>query len=208
MTSDRENIVIRYTTDGSTPIASSPTLKGPVTLKESSTLKARTFRGDSPVSDASETRFTKVAPQPSVRVEVQPGLRYNMLKATGTASPTSQQSHRARRASCRLTLDLKKKREHYGLVFSGYIDAPAEGIYSFFLASDDGSRMILDEKVLIGNDGLHGMEQRRGVVALEKGLHPVRIEYFNKTGGEGLSISWKGPGIALEVVPPSAFSHR
>ena len=209
VTSDRENIVIRYTTDGSIPTASSPTLEGPVTLKESSTLKARAFRGDSPVSDASEARFTKVAPQPSVRVEVQPGLRYKSVEGDWDRLPDfSTIAPRAEGVLPGLTLDLKKEREHYGLVFSGYINAPAEGVYSFFLTSDDGSRMILDEKGLIENDGLHGMEQRRGVVALEKGLHPVRFEYFNKTGGEGLSISWKGPGITLEVVPPSAFSHR
>jgi alpha-L-fucosidase len=208
VTSDRENIVIRYTTDGSTPTVSSPTLKGPVTLNESSTVKARAFRGNSPVSDASEARFTRVTPQPSVRVKAQPGLRCAYVEGDWDRLPDfSTIAPRAEGVLPGLTLDLRKEREHYGLLFSGYINAPAEGIYSFFLTSDDGSRMILNGKVLIENDGLHGMEQRRGVVALAKGLHPVRIEYFNKTGGEGLSVAWKGPGIALEVVPPSAFSH-
>ena len=48
VTTDRENVVIRYTTDGSTPTASSSVLTGPVTLKASSTVRARAFRGDFP----------------------------------------------------------------------------------------------------------------------------------------------------------------
>jgi len=142
-------------------------------------------------------------------VEAQPGLRYKYVEGDWDRLPDfSTIAQPAEGILPGPTLELKKEPEYYGLVFSGYLNAPAEGVYSFFLASDDGSRMILDEKVLIENDGLHALEQRRGVVALEKGLHPVRIEYFNKTGGEALSISWKGPGIKLEAVPSSAFFHR
>ncbi len=209
VTTDRENVVVRYTTDGSTPTASSAVLTGPVTLKTSSTVKARAFRGDSPVSDASEARFSKVAPQPSVRAEVQPGLRYAYVEGDWDRLPDfSALAPKAEGVLPAPRLDLKREHEYYGVVFSGYVNVPAEGVYSFFLASDDGSRMMVGERLLIDNDGLHGLEQKRGVAALEKGLHPVRIEYFNKTGGEELSVSWTGPGIRMEAVPASAFFHR
>ena len=209
VTTDRENVVIRYTTDGSVPTASSSVLTGPVTLKASSTVRARAFRGTSPVSDASEARFTKVVPQPSVRAEVQPGLRYAYVEGEWDRLPDfSALAPKAEGVLPAPTLDLMRSHEYYGVVFSGYINVPAEGVYSFFLASDDGSRMMVDEQILIDNDGLHGLEQKRGVAALEKGLHPVRIEYFNKTGGEELSVFWTGPGIRMEAVPASAFFHR
>ena len=209
VTTDRENVVIRYTTDGSTPTASSSVLTGPVTLKASSTVRARAFRGTSPVSDASEARFTKVVPQPSVRAEVQPGLRYAYVEGDWDRLPDfSALAPKAEGVLPAPALDLTRAHEYYGVVFSGYVNVPAEGVYSFFLASDDGSRMMVDEQILIDNDGLHGLEQKRGVAALEKGLHPVRIEYFNKTGGEELSVFWTGPGIRMEAVPASAFFHR
>jgi alpha-L-fucosidase len=209
VTTDRENVVIRYTTDGSTPTASSSVLTGPVTLKASSTVRARAFRGASPVSDASEARFTKVVPQPSVRAEVQPGLRYAYVEGDWDRLPDfSALAPKAEGVLPAPKLDLKREHEYYGVVFSGYINVPAEGVYAFFLASDDGSRMMVDGQLLIDNDGLHGLEQKRGVAALEKGLHPVRIEYFNKTGGEELSVFWTGPGLRMEAVPASAFFHR
>ena len=209
VTTDRENVVIRYTTDGSVPTASSSVLTGPVTLKASSTVRARAFRGTSPVSDASEARFTKVVPQPSVRAEVQPGLRYAYVEGDWDRLPDfSALAPKAEGVLPAPTLDLTRAHEYYGVVFSGYVNVPVEGVYSFFLASDDGSRMRVDEQLLIDNDGLHGLEQKRGVAALEKGLHPVRIEYFNKTGGEELSVFWTGPGIRMEAVPASAFFHR
>ena len=209
VTTDRENVVIRYTTDGSVPTASSSVLTGPVTLKASSTVRARAFRGTSPVSDASEARFTKVVPHPPVRAEVQPGLRYAYVEGDWDRLPDfSALAPKAEGVLPAPTLDLMRSHEYYGVVFSGYINVPAEGVYSFFLASDDGSRMMVDEQILIDNDGLHGLEQKRGVAALEKGLHPVRIEYFNKTGGEELSVFWTGPGIRMEAVPASALFHR
>jgi alpha-L-fucosidase len=142
-------------------------------------------------------------------VDAQPGLRYTYVEGDWDALPDfSLLPARSEGILAGITLDIKREKEYYGVAFRGYLKVPADGVYSFFLSSDDGSRMVLDDTVLIDNDGLHSMEQRRGIVALQKGLHQIRIEYFNKTGGEGVSLSWRGPGFPLGVVPPEAFFHR
>ena len=47
-----------------------------------------------------------------------------------------------------------------------------------------------------------------GEIALKKGLHPIRVEYFEMSGGEGLAVSWQGPGVARQPIPPGVLSHR
>jgi hypothetical protein len=80
------------------------------------------------------------------------------------------------------------------------IDCEAEfwvrgpGKYRFRLTSDDGSRLSIDDRVVIDNDGVHETEAMGGSVLLESGRHHIRVSYF------------QGPrdfvALVLEVAPP------
>jgi hypothetical protein len=43
------------------------------------------------------------------------------------------------------------------------------------------------------------------VIALSSGLHPITVRFFEKTGGDGLTVSWEGPGFARRELPDSAL---
>ncbi|MFT3686822.1 MAG: PA14 domain-containing protein [Phycisphaerales bacterium] len=89
-----------------------------------------------------------------------------------------------------------------GAAFTGYISVPTSGLYTFYLESDDGSRMTLGaSQVVVVNDGVHAMTEVGGQVALLAGLHSIKVEYFNGTAPSGLILRWEGPGIAKQVVP-------
>ena len=47
----------------------------------------------------------------------------------------------------------RKKDEGFALRFTGLLQVPQEGQYEFFVTSDDGSRVYIDGKLLINNDG-------------------------------------------------------
>jgi hypothetical protein len=98
--------------------------------------------------------------------------------------------------------------ENYGFMYEGFVNVPARGVYTFFTDSDDGSRLFVDGTVVVDNDGLHGMAEKHGVVALEPGLHSLRVMYFNKTGGAGLEVSWCGPGFEKCSLSGNALSSR
>ena len=91
--------------------------------------------------------------------------------------------------------NLSKKRDNFGIVIEGNLEIKKKGKYTFNLGSDDGSRLILSGKVVVDNDGIHGVKNAKGSVALEAGLVPIRIEFFEKGGGEHLSVDMSGPGI-------------
>nr|WP_237448441.1 family 16 glycoside hydrolase [Nocardioides flavescens] len=81
------------------------------------------------------------------------------------------------------------------------------GTYQFELRSDDGSRMSIDDQVVLDHDGLHGDEPKTASKALTAGAHSLLVEHFEAGGGERLTLSWKKPGdTAFSVVPSSVLS--
>ena len=70
-----------------------------------------------------------------------------------------------------------------GLVLTGYLEVPADGIYTFALLSDDGSTLMLDGELLGDNDGAHSPVEIIVQKALKAGLHPIEVRYFDCNGG-------------------------
>ncbi|MGW3989953.1 family 16 glycoside hydrolase [Streptomyces sp. NPDC004830] len=90
---------------------------------------------------------------------------------------------------------------------TGYLVAPRDGSYVFRLTSDDGSRLSLDGSTVIDHDGLHGAEPKDGTVHLTAGPHPLRVDHFERDGGQQVQLSWKPPGESeFTVVPREALS--
>jgi alpha-L-fucosidase len=207
VTSDREKIEIRYTIDGSEPSDTSHLVTGPVELVSTATLSARCFRDGKPVSGTARALFRKVAPVPaSAPGDRAGGLDYRYYEGDWDSLPRFD----ALKAVSNGTLPNfgfgpRRDQEHFAFVYAGYIDVPATGVYTFSTESDDGSRLLIGAEVVVDNDGLHGMARKKGTIALSAGLHPITVEFFEKTGGDGLTISWEGPGIARQAVPDSAL---
>ena len=63
----------------------------------------------------------------------------------------------------------KKLNDHFGVVFNGKLEAPADGRYAFNISSDDGSRVKINGEDVIVHDGIHGNSAKRGSVELKKG---------------------------------------
>ncbi|HVR85480.1 MAG TPA: PA14 domain-containing protein, partial [Planctomycetota bacterium] len=101
---------------------------------------------------------------------------------------------------------VKAHHAQFALRFSGIFSAPKEGSYTFFTDSDDGSRLYVDGKLVVNNDGLHGMEEKSAKVTLRTGPHALVVTYFNTGGGEGLSVSWQGPGMPKQALGASTLA--
>ncbi|RSS40027.1 RICIN domain-containing protein [Streptomyces sp. WAC08241] len=96
---------------------------------------------------------------------------------------------------------------HFVTHVVGNLVVPQAGSYTLRLASDDGSRLLIDDRVVIDHDGLHGPDPKDATVNLTAGAHALRIEHFERDGGQQITLSWKPPGAAgFAVVPNSALS--
>lgn len=80
-----------------------------------------------------------------------------------------------------------------GLAFDGYIEIPEDGIYSFALLSDDGSRLYINDHWVCDNDGPHGPREVVGQYAMKAGLHAIKIHYFDGNNGGQLGLKVHSP---------------
>lgn len=101
----------------------------------------------------------------------------------------------------------KDRPDTFGLLFTGSLFIPEAGEYTLFTNSDDGSRLYLDGELVVNNDGSHGMREVGGKVRLSAGAHPIAVTYYDQGGAEGLIVSWEGPGIDKQPIPPEALGR-
>jgi alpha-L-fucosidase len=210
LSSDRQNVEIRYTLDGSVPTISSKLASGPVSLTATTTVTARCFRDGKPVSGPVSATFTKVKVAPSTNVEgVVSGIQYSYYEGDWSTLPDFSKLSAVKTGSLAdFDLSTRGQPEYFGLEYNCFIRIPEDGVYTFFLGSDDGSRLLLDNKLLIDNDGLHSMNEVKGVVALSAGLHPLTVLYFQKSGGRDIKVSLEGPKGAKEEIPASMLFQK
>lgn len=77
--------------------------------------------------------------------------------------------------------------------YEGVLPIPAEGEYEFHLKSDDGSRLWIDDELVVDNWGLHGLETKSGKVSLDPGLHTLRIDHYDDQYGAHLTFQMTNP---------------
>ena len=79
-------------------------------------------------------------------------------------------------------------KDHFAVRFKGSFLIPETEVFRFFLQSYDGSRLIIDGKEIINNDGVHYEINKESFVALEKGIHNFELQYFDYTRRETLIL--------------------
>ncbi len=98
-------------------------------------------------------------------------------------------------------------KDNFGLVFTGGVQISTAGTYDFELSSDDGSRLRIDDREVILNDGIHGLIAKTGSISLAAGPHTMRIEFFERDGGETLLLRYRRSGGAFAEIPASLLVH-
>jgi len=101
------------------------------------------------------------------------------------------------------------KADNFAVRWSGQLSISQKGSYKFSLKSDDGSRLLLDRKLIVNNDGTHGMRNREGMAPLRQRSYDVILEYFDKTGHAGMIFRYMGPGTGgMKIVPRNVLTAR
>ena len=148
---------------------------------------------------------------PAARVESsQPGLQWEVYEGAFDALPDFGALARADQGVCEVpAVDVHGgRRDDYALVFTGFVEVPADGVWRFGATSDDGSRVWIDGRLVVDNDGLHGAVGKTGMRRLASGLHALRVEFFERRGDEVLTLHWSGPGQPWGEIPASAYRRQ
>ncbi|MFK8030743.1 MAG: PA14 domain-containing protein [Gammaproteobacteria bacterium] len=83
-----------------------------------------------------------------------------------------------------ITLDVTGQTETFGMVFTNQLNVSTADTFEFQTTSDDGSRLFIDDTLVVDNDGLHGAETVNGQIFLNAGSYNLRVEFFEKNGGK------------------------
>lgn len=103
--------------------------------------------------------------------------------------------------------DFGERQQEFAMIIKGSIDIPKTASYSFRLASDDGSKLYIDDKEVIDNGGLHGPSPKDGETYLQAGRHDVEIHFWQAKGGGSISFQWFNKETTrFEVVPEEFLS--
>ena len=176
---------IHYTTDGSIPTLESPKYDGNLVLTETTDLTLRVFRPTGKRSDIVKAHYEKTEYTPAKQVAPSnPGLKatwhdFKGKKCAEIADAPVKKTYRVED----VVIPSGVKSYIIGLIYKGYINIPEDGIYSFYLSSDDGSMLYINGQVIIDNDGLHAPGEVTDQTALKKGYHPIEVQYFDHGGG-------------------------
>lgn len=97
----------------------------------------------------------------------------------------------------------------FSMFFRGYIEVPADGEYTFHVATDTGALLRIHDATVLDWERAFGEGvEMNGTIRLQKGRHPFRL-YYDHRGTEkpALTLTWNATGASPVAVPESAFSH-
>ncbi len=206
-----KNGKVYYTIDGSEPDKNATIYKAPFEIDLSEgpvTVKAVVITASGNLSAVSSAVYQKAKLTEAIQpLKADDGVNSTMYKGRFNSV---NQLDQAKGESTQVvsTIGLPKEMPStFGLIFNGMINVPADGIYTFYTRSDDGSTLKVHDQLVVDNDGPHGPQEIQGQIALKAGFHPIEVRFFEAGGGETLSLMIEGPGMEKQEVPASMLNH-
>lgn len=183
---------LRYTTDGSEPTINSPLCKQKIEIKKPCTLKVKSVASNYKNIPSITRVFSQgeyMNGQQSVE-NLKPGLKYSYYEGVWDSVPDfSKLTPKKMGTTDKLDLSFALKKDSFGVRFEGYLHITKKDLYYLWIVSDDGSKTYLNNQLLFDNDGLHSADNPVvKLVPLNPGYYPIRIDFFERTGDQSVTL--------------------
>ena len=199
---------LRYTTDGSQPTAKSPVCEGDVSVDRNTTLSFAYVSAGGQIGDVARI---DCRPRPAPPTGLATGLSVSRYLISGTPRSMPdfhQMEEHDRFVVPAVDAETRPRAEKFGVLWDGYFEAIEPGLYTFWLTSDDGSRLWLEDALVVDNDGPHAAVEKAGAVLLLPGKYRLRVEWFDQGGANTLKLEMAAPGDDRGPVPANLLFHR
>jgi hexosaminidase len=191
--------VVRVTTDGTEPTMGSPALAGPLTLRTSTTIKARTFLPSGGMSPVPCGVYSIVDPGAN-------GVSYRIAERRISSGPVPDT---LRGVTYRMSLDgLPLGPDTLTVWLDSYVVVGEEGVYQFTVAQGDSATLSVDGSPVVENRAAEWWEVPSGLFHLRSGPHRLSVTVVTTGRQAGLDLHIKGPGLELQPVPASMLWRR
>lgn len=194
---------IRYTLDGSFPTPSSEYYTNPFPVLGNTIVKSAIFKDNKIRSTVGEAYFRikpEAMPEP-VRYEV------FYLKDLALIPPLKDKKADLTGHIFEITSDeIKDKiKAHTAVRFTSLLEVGEKGSYTFYIRSDDGSKLFIDDELVVDNDGDHGVKEKGGSLHLDPGAHEIKVLWFNGGGGGWLDVFYETARQPKQILPSTAL---
>ncbi|MBU0473715.1 MAG: metallophosphoesterase [Bacteroidetes bacterium] len=201
---------IRYTIDGTEPTRNSFLYNGPFEVNGSLTIKVVVL-GKENKSKVSEQKVTKIEAKIAENISLKnEGLRYKYYVGENWQYlPKFEELEIVKEGEVKniSVQKIKDREDQFAIVFDGYIEIKKDGVYNFYLLSDDGSKLFIADELVVDNNGSHSPRTRSGNIGLRKGYHKFHLEYFEDCEGEELKLFYKSGDFTKKLIPDNVFMH-
>jgi len=98
--------------------------------------------------------------------------------------------------------DVSLGSDTFSIRWQGQVKALATETYTFYVTSNDGARLWVNDQQLINQWTNHGTLEYSGQITLTAGQkYSIRLEYFDNTGAANASLAWSSPSQAKQIIP-------
>jgi cytochrome c553 len=140
--------------------------------------------GRMPVFPLNDQQFRDLGQYLVKEVEIKPNVNFAVYHGHWDSLPKFAEMKPAATGQCGgLDLGVAQRTNDFGVRFQSSFQLEKSGKYKFLLGSDDGSRLVIDGKTVIDNDGVHPHQEKSVETILNAGWHDVIVDYM-QGGGE------------------------
>jgi hypothetical protein len=91
----------------------------------------------------------------------------------------------------------------FSVRWTGQIEAPSSGTYTFYTQSDEGIRLWINNVQVVNDWNSRGGEASGTIVLTAGQRYTIRIDYYERRGTATARLLWSHASIAKSVVPAS-----
>ncbi|MDN5202643.1 family 20 glycosylhydrolase [Fulvivirgaceae bacterium BMA10] len=199
-----DDLEVRYTIDGSLPDKNSSLYTEPQTIKSDAHFKIAAFRKNGKRGDIYNIKYEKQDYRDNLELNVESlnnGLMCRYFEGSyHSVNEIKESDFKTESTLPEFGFPEDHREENFATTYDCLIKIPETGIYSFYLASDDGSVLKIGDQVVVDNDGRHGRIEKSAQIALKKGYHPLKVLFFEAGGAQVLEISIAGENLKKQLI--------
>jgi hypothetical protein len=97
----------------------------------------------------------------------------------------------------------------FSIRWTGWVQTPVTGLYTFTTLSDDGVRLWVDDRLVIDNWTNHAATEDSGTISLSANKkYDIKLEFYEHTGAAVIKLYWTPPGQSKQIIPNSRLYPR
>lgn len=200
---------IRYTTDGTEPMASSPKFEFGTTISAPADLVLTLFATQSAnlIFKGHFSEGTTLPASSLPKLAIEGGFNYAYYKGQWKDIPNFDRLKPKKTGLAKVYIgDFISDTTNFACEILGYLKIEREGYYTFFLDADDQAALTIGGHLLINIQAdKDNLNEKSFVVPLEKGFYSLKIGYLHKAGDTDLRLTYIPPANDEFFVPPLSF---